>query len=106
MATIPEAIGDIKAGKFIILVDDEGRENEGDLVIAAEKITPEAINFMAKHARGLICVPMTGDTAGRTENSADGQRQYVSPLHGLYRIRRGTARRHHRAFPLPTGHRP
>ena len=48
-----------KAGKFIILVDDEDRENEGDLIMAAEKITPEAINFMAKNARGLICMPIT-----------------------------------------------
>ena len=60
LATIPEAIDDIRAGKFVIVVDDEGRENEGDLVIAAEKITPEAINFMAKNARGLICLPITG----------------------------------------------
>ncbi len=59
-ATIPEAIEDIKAGKFIVIVDDENRENEGDLAIAAEKITPEAINFMARHARGLICLPITG----------------------------------------------
>ncbi|MFA4837643.1 MAG: bifunctional 3,4-dihydroxy-2-butanone-4-phosphate synthase/GTP cyclohydrolase II [Dehalococcoidia bacterium] len=60
LATIPEAIEDIKTGKFVLVVDDEGRENEGDLVIAAEKISPEAINFMAKHARGLVCVPLTG----------------------------------------------
>jgi len=59
-ATIPEAIEDIKAGKFIIVVDDEDRENEGDLTIAAEKVTTEAINFMAKNARGLICMPLTG----------------------------------------------
>ncbi|RJO61524.1 MAG: bifunctional 3,4-dihydroxy-2-butanone-4-phosphate synthase/GTP cyclohydrolase II [Dehalococcoidia bacterium] len=59
-ASIQEAIADIKAGKFVIVVDDESRENEGDLIIAAEKITPEAINFMAVHARGLICAPMTG----------------------------------------------
>ncbi len=59
-ATIPEAIEDIRAGKFIIIVDDENRENEGDLAIAAEKVTPEAINFMAKHARGLICLPIIG----------------------------------------------
>ena len=57
--TIEEAIRDIKKGKFIILVDDEDRENEGDLVIAAEKVTPQAINFMAKHARGLICLALT-----------------------------------------------
>jgi len=60
LATIPEAIDDIKRGKFIIIVDDEARENEGDLAIAAEKITPEAINFMTQHARGLICLPITG----------------------------------------------
>jgi len=58
LATIPEAIEDIKAGKFIIIVDDENRENEGDVAIAAEKITPETINFMTKHARGLICLPI------------------------------------------------
>lgn len=58
-ATIPEAIKDIRAGKFVIIVDDENRENEGDLAIAAEKVTPEAINFMAKEARGLICLPIT-----------------------------------------------
>jgi 3,4-dihydroxy 2-butanone 4-phosphate synthase/GTP cyclohydrolase II len=60
LSSIPEAIEDIKAGKFIVIVDDEDRENEGDLAIAAEKITPEAINFMALHARGLICLPITG----------------------------------------------
>lgn len=55
LATIKEAIAEIKAGKFVIIVDDESRENEGDLGIAADFITPEAINFMSKHARGLIC---------------------------------------------------
>jgi 3,4-dihydroxy 2-butanone 4-phosphate synthase/GTP cyclohydrolase II len=61
LATIEEAIEDIKVGKFVIVVDDEDRENEGDLVMAAEKVTPEAINFMAKHGRGLICMPVTGE---------------------------------------------
>jgi 3,4-dihydroxy 2-butanone 4-phosphate synthase/GTP cyclohydrolase II len=61
LATISEAIKDIKAGKFVIVVDDENRENEGDLVIAAEKVTAESINFMAKYGRGLICMPMTGE---------------------------------------------
>lgn len=56
--TIDEAIEAIKNGKMVIVVDDENRENEGDLVMAAEKITPESVNFMVKHARGLICVPM------------------------------------------------
>jgi 3,4-dihydroxy 2-butanone 4-phosphate synthase/GTP cyclohydrolase II len=60
LASISDAIEDIRAGKFIIIVDDKSRENEGDLTMAAEKITPEAINFMAKHGRGLICLPITG----------------------------------------------
>ena len=60
LATIPQAIDAIRTGKFIIIVDDESRENEGDLAIAAEKITPEVINIMAKHARGLICLPING----------------------------------------------
>ncbi len=61
LATIPEAIEDIKAGKFVIVVDDEDRENEGDLVMIAEKVTPEAINFLAVHGRGLIFMPVTGE---------------------------------------------
>jgi len=60
LASIKEAIEDIKAGKFVIIVDDEDRENEGDLAIAAEKVTPEAINFMAVNGRGLICMPVIG----------------------------------------------
>lgn len=58
--TIEEAIADVKNGKMIIVVDDEDRENEGDIVVAAEKASPEVINFMATYARGLICVPMEG----------------------------------------------
>lgn len=57
--TIEEAINDIREGKVIIVVDDENRENEGDFLAAAEKVTPEMINFMAKHGRGLICTPLT-----------------------------------------------
>lgn len=56
--SLDSAITDLKAGKMIIVVDDEGRENEGDLVMAAEFCTPEAVNFMITHAKGLICVPM------------------------------------------------
>ncbi len=59
LATIEEAVEDVKNGKMIIIVDDEDRENEGDLVCAAEKVTPEMINFMAVHGRGLICLPLT-----------------------------------------------
>lgn len=57
--TIEEAIEDFKVGNFVIIVDDEDRENEGDLIIAAEKITPEKVNFMLKHARGVLCAPIT-----------------------------------------------
>jgi 3,4-dihydroxy 2-butanone 4-phosphate synthase/GTP cyclohydrolase II len=58
---IPEAVREVRAGRMVVVVDDEDRENEGDLTIAAEKVTPEAINFMARHGRGLICLPMTGE---------------------------------------------
>lgn len=57
--SVEEAIKDFKEGKFVIVVDDEDRENEGDLIMAAEKITPEAVNFMLKNARGVLCVPIT-----------------------------------------------
>lgn len=75
--SIEKTLNDIKKGKFVILVDDEDRENEGDLVMAAEKITPAAVNFMAKHARGLICLTLTQKRADElqlhpqtTENTA------------------------------------
>src|ERR1700676_5009626 len=58
-ATVEEAVEEIRQGRMIVLVDDEDRENEGDLTMAAEKITPEAINFMAKYGRGLICLTLT-----------------------------------------------
>jgi 3,4-dihydroxy 2-butanone 4-phosphate synthase/GTP cyclohydrolase II len=58
-ASIDRAVEDLRAGRFIVVVDDEDRENEGDLVLAAEKVTPEAINFMAREGRGLICLALT-----------------------------------------------
>ena len=58
--TIEQAIADIKAGKMVLVTDDPDRENEGDLIMAADFVTPEAINFMATHAKGLICAPVTG----------------------------------------------
>ncbi|MBT8330213.1 MAG: 3,4-dihydroxy-2-butanone-4-phosphate synthase, partial [Desulfofustis sp.] len=61
VSPIEEVIKDIKAGKMVILVDDEDRENEGDLCMAAEAVTPESINFMATHGRGLICLTLSGD---------------------------------------------
>ncbi len=60
LSSIEEAIADYRAGRLVIIIDDEDRENEGDLCLAAEKVTPEAINLMARHGRGLICVPMDG----------------------------------------------
>jgi 3,4-dihydroxy 2-butanone 4-phosphate synthase/GTP cyclohydrolase II len=60
LATVEEAIADYRAGQFVIIIDDEDRENEGDLCLAAEKVSAEAINFMARYGRGLICMPITG----------------------------------------------
>ena len=65
LSKIEEAIDDIKNGKMVIVIDDEDRENEGDLTMAAEMVTPEAINFMATYGRGLICVPMLGEQLDR-----------------------------------------
>jgi 3,4-dihydroxy 2-butanone 4-phosphate synthase/GTP cyclohydrolase II len=67
LSSIEEAISDIRDGKMIIIVDDEDRENEGDLVCAAEKVTPEIINFMAVHGRGLICLPLTEERCGELQ---------------------------------------
>ncbi|MFH1431948.1 MAG: bifunctional 3,4-dihydroxy-2-butanone-4-phosphate synthase/GTP cyclohydrolase II [archaeon] len=68
-ATIDEAIDEIRSGRILVVVDDEDRENEGDLVCAAEKVTPDIINFMAKHGRGLICMPMTAQRLNELEIS-------------------------------------
>ncbi len=56
---VPEAVEEIRAGRIVVVVDDEDRENEGDLTVAAEKVTPEIVNFMATHGRGLICLALT-----------------------------------------------
>ena len=77
---VEDAIEDIRQGKMVIVADDEDRENEGDLVCAASLITPEAINFMTKHGRGLICVALTNERADElglplmTDNNTDPQR--------------------------------
>src|SRR5438093_6481727 len=67
ISPIPQIIDEIKAGRMVVLVDEEDRENEGDLVLAAEHVTPEAINFMAKHGRGLICLTLTRDRCERLQ---------------------------------------
>ncbi|MBI0151556.1 3,4-dihydroxy-2-butanone-4-phosphate synthase, partial [Bifidobacterium sp. M0353] len=65
IATISEIIADIKAGKMVIITDAENRENEGDLIMAAQFVTPEAINFMIKYARGLVCLPLEEEIVDR-----------------------------------------
>ena len=65
LASISDALEDIRQGKMVILVDDEDRENEGDLCMAAELVTPEAVNFMARFGRGLICLSLTPDWVDR-----------------------------------------
>ena len=65
LSNIEDAIDDIKKGKFVIVVDNEDRENEGDLVLAAEKVTADNVNYMIKHARGLVCMPINGERASQ-----------------------------------------
>src|SRR5881394_4029104 len=66
-ASIDDAIRELRAGRMIVVVDDEDRENEGDLTMLAEKVTPEAVNFMATHGRGLVCLAMTGERLDQLE---------------------------------------
>ena len=81
-ATIEEAIAELRAGRMIVLVDDENRENEGDLVLAAEKVTPEAVNFMLTHARGILCRAMSADICDRL---------HLEPQTSVNTTRMGTA---------------
>jgi len=67
LSSIPEVLEDLRRGRPIILVDDENRENEGDLVCAAQLVTPELINFMLKHGRGWICLALTGERADQLQ---------------------------------------
>jgi 3,4-dihydroxy 2-butanone 4-phosphate synthase/GTP cyclohydrolase II len=81
-ASIPEAIEDFRSGKILIVIDDEDRENEGDLTVAADKITPEIINFMATHGRGLICLALAPDICDRLD---------LQPMSAVNTARFGTA---------------
>ena len=83
MNTIQEAIEDIKGGKMIVVVDDEDRENEGDLICAAECITPEIVNFMATHARGLICASLPEN---RCEGARKRFRYFPNPNHQTKKV--------------------
>ena len=95
---VEQAIADIAAGRPVVVVDDEDRENEGDLVIAAEKATPEIVAFMMSECRGLICAPMEGDELDRLELPQMVERQHRVDADRLHRLRRRhpRARRHHR----------
>ena len=84
-APIEDAIAAIARGEIVIVVDDEDRENEGDLTLAAEKITPEAINFMATHGRGLICMPMTGERLDELEIPLQVDKN-TTPLHTAFTV--------------------
>jgi 3,4-dihydroxy 2-butanone 4-phosphate synthase/GTP cyclohydrolase II len=108
LATILEAIEDIKAGKFIVIVDDENRENEGDLAMAAEKVTPEAINFMAKEARGLICMPIIGQRLDELkipsmvqENTAQFSTAFTVSIEAKHKVTTGISA-HDRAETIKT----
>ena len=88
IARVVDALEDIRAGKMVILVDDEDRENEGDLTMAAEFVTPEAINFMATHGRGLICLTLT-EEQGATPRAADAvgaQGRRPAARHRVHRV--------------------
>jgi 3,4-dihydroxy 2-butanone 4-phosphate synthase/GTP cyclohydrolase II len=96
VATVEEAIRAVKSGKLIIIVDDEDRENEGDLMVAAEKVTPDIINFMAKHGRGLICLPLTEERLREldlplmvSENTAQFQTAFTVSIDGKKNITTG-----------------
>ena len=96
LATIEEAIEEVRKGRLIIIVDDEDRENEGDLMVAAEKVTPEIINFMSKYGRGLICLAMTPERLEElqlplmvTDNTAPFQTAFTVSIDAKYGITTG-----------------
>ena len=111
-STIEEAIEDIRDGKMVVVCDAEDRENEGDLTMAAQFATPEAINFMATHGRGLICLALTGERCDELGPRPDGGEERVAlpdRVHGLDRGARGHHHRHLGARPRahdPGGDRP
>ena len=101
-ATVEEALEDIRAGRFVIVVDDEDRENEGDLTIAAQFATPEAINFMATHGRGLICLSLTEercDELGLRQMTAQNETPFGTAFTVTIEAREGRHDRHLRARP-------
>ena len=102
-ASIPEAIEDFRAGRMLVVVDDEDRENEGDLTIAAEKVTPEIINFMATHGRGLICLTLTEERCDHLRLPLMSPENTSRFRHGVLRDHRCARGRDARASRRPTG---
>src|SRR3990170_4653960 len=100
ISPITEIIADIKAGKMVVLVDEEDRENEGDLLMAAEFVTPEAINFMARYGRGLICLTLTEERC-RQLNLALMVANNRSPLGTNFTVSIRLRKVSRRAFPPP-----
>ena len=101
--TIDDVLSDIAKGRMVIVTDDADRENEGDLVMAAEKVTPEAVNFMATHGRGLICVPISNERAEQLglQRMVAQNREKIEPI---YRFRGCGTRRDHRHQRLRSRH--
>ena len=94
---VPGALAEIRAGRMVVVVDDEDRENEGDLTLAAEYVTPEAINFMARYGRGLICLTLTEERADYLRLFPDDAAEFVAVrdgIHGDDRGARGSDDRH------------
>src|ERR1700733_6799982 len=87
-AEIEKSLRELRSGRMIVIADDEDRENEGDLMIAAEMVTPEVINFMATYARGLICLAMTGERLRRLELGLMGPHKHREPWHSVSRLNR------------------
>lgn len=98
ICSVEEAVEEIRKGHMVILVDDEDRENEGDITIAAEFVTPEAINFMAKYARGLICLALGPSMVDKLDLPLMTPAQRFKIRYKLHCIHRGEARRDHRYF--------
>ena len=103
-ASIETAIRELRAGRMIVVIDDEDRENEGDLTMAAELVTPEAINFMATHGRGLDLPGHDRRAARRAGPRPDGSGQHRAPRHRVYGLDRPERpRRHHGHFSPRSG---
>ena len=101
-APIEDAVAAIGRGEIVVVVDDEDRENEGDLIMAAEVATPEKIAFFVRHTSGVICAPLDGRAARRARHPADGARQHRVAPHRVHVLRRLRPRDDAPASPPPT----